>query len=78
MNEYLDERLEPSPEQPVQLRDDEERDEEWTEERAHGAGDQTEGDHGHRDGFRKGDEQQDDPVDEVGQNRPRVRLHEPV
>ena len=78
MNEYLDERLEPSPEQPVQLRDDEERDEQWTEERAHGAGDQTEGNDGHRDRLRKGDQEQDDPIDEVRQNRPRVWLDEAV
>src|SRR5205085_10514948 len=38
----LNERLEPGPEQPVQFRNDEERDEDRPEQRTHGAGDQTE------------------------------------
>ncbi len=44
--------------------------------RADGAGDQAEGDDRQRNGLGEGDEQQHRPVDQVGQDRPRVGLHE--
>src|SRR4029077_8655974 len=68
----LDERLEPAPEQPIELWDDEERYEDWTEQAAHRARDQTERDHCQRQRLGKRDEDEDRPVDQVRQDRPRV------
>src|SRR4029453_12371875 len=74
----LNERLEPTPEQPVELRYDEERYKERAQKRTDGARDQAERYDGQRNGFRERNQQEHHPIDEVGQDRPRVRLDELV
>src|SRR5262249_45261516 len=70
----LDERLEPAPEQPIELRDDEEWNEKGAEKRTDSAGNQTKRDDGHRHGLRTGDQEQHHPIDEIGQDSERARL----
>src|SRR6266850_84728 len=64
----LHEGLKPGPEQPIEFRDDEERDENRTEERANRARDQAERHNGQRQHFGDRDDNQQQPIEQVGQD----------
>src|SRR5262249_21357000 len=74
----LHESLEPRPEQPVELRHDEERNEDRSEQATHRAGDQPEGYDCERDHFRKSHDDQEQPVQQICQDGPGVWLNEVI
>ena len=66
----LDEAAEPAPEEPFQLRNDEEWNEDGTDQHAHRGGDESVGDDNNRDGLRGGEQDGDDDVDRVPRKSP--------
>ena len=74
----LDERLQPAPEQPLEGRHDEERHEQRADQRTDRAGDHAERDDEEQRELRQADDDQHRPVEQVGQDRPGVRLLERV
>ncbi|HEY3738364.1 MAG TPA: hypothetical protein VGL53_00895, partial [Bryobacteraceae bacterium] len=62
------------PENPIELRDDEERHEDGSEQAADRRRNEAKGDDRQRERFGEGDQDQHRPVDQIRQNRPRIRL----
>ena len=60
----LDEAFEPTPKEPFQFRDDEERYEYRSDEHAHRSGDKSKGDYDNRDGLGGSEQNNDDDIDD--------------
>ena len=72
----MNKRFEPRPEQPIELRHDKERHENRADQCADGARDQAKRDDRERNDLRKRHDNQEQPVQQIGQDRPRIGLDE--